>query len=87
METEQVEALIQEFIPEVQKSAELIKQISHSSGSQTESVSQVNQSLKRFFHTTEEHTEISNEIHTISTELEGLATYLADQVKKLDLGE
>ncbi len=80
-ETEQVGSLIMEFIPEVQKAAGLIHEISEFSHQQNQSIGNVNASLKSFFRISKKNTEVSGEIHEISSELDTLAKYLNEQVK------
>lgn len=79
-ETEQVGSLILDFIPEVQKSAKLIHEISVFSKEQGTAVDNVFDAVKSFFRISKKNTEVSGEIHEISSELDSLAKYLSTKV-------
>ncbi len=81
-ETEEVGALIMDFIPEVQRSARLIHEISSFSKEQDFAVDNVFSSLKSFFGISKKNADVSGEIHEISSELDGLANYLNEQVNR-----
>ncbi|MEM6830947.1 MAG: methyl-accepting chemotaxis protein, partial [Bacteroidota bacterium] len=83
--TEEMERLLIEFVPEIEKSVNLIKEISQSSKEQTNSVDVMTQSLREFFNISRKNAEISSEIHVISSELDELAKYLNDQVQNIRL--
>lgn len=85
LETKKVGQLIMDFIPEVQKAAILIKEISLASKDQNDSIENINYSLKEFFKISRKHSEVSDEIHTISARLDDLAKSLNDQVNELEV--
>jgi len=81
-ETEEVGSLIMNFIPEVQKSAKLIHEISVFSQEQDSAVDNVFAALKSFFGISKKNNEVSGEIHKISAELESLAKFLNEKVNE-----
>ncbi|HEX3006900.1 MAG TPA: two-component regulator propeller domain-containing protein, partial [Bacteroidales bacterium] len=81
--TEEAGKLIMDFVPEIEKSVELINAIARSSVEQSSSIENINHSLKDFFTLSNQHTEISKEISTISNELDVLAKYLKTQMMEL----
>ncbi len=81
--SENVGQLVMEFVPEIHKSIELIKEISKSSDEQNKSVSNVNQTLRSFFKNSGKNSEASKEIYKISSELNHLGKYLKEIVDGL----
>ncbi len=79
-ETEEVGKLIIDFIPEFEKSAVLMKEISDSSDVQTSSMESVSQSLNSFFKISNKNAGISSEIYDISSELDSLVKFLQDKL-------
>lgn len=75
--------LVVEFVPEIQKSIELIKEISVSSERQNKSVDNVNETLGSFFKNSNKNSEASKEIYNISSELDKLGKYLKEIVNEL----
>lgn len=84
-QTEEMEKLLLHFVPEMQKSVQLNKEISESSQQQTDSVHVMTQSLREFFKISSKNAETFKEIHMISSELDELAKYLNDQMKNIKL--
>ena len=84
-ETNNVGKLIMDFVPEIQKSAQLIKEISSSSQEQNLTIENVNHSLREFFKTSGQNSSASNEIFKISSELNELGKYLNEKVKDLKI--
>lgn len=83
--TKQVGELILNFLPQIKKSAALVKEISDSTVDQNNYIENINQSLYEFFDTSRQNSNISNEIFTVSSELDKLARYLSDQVNKITI--
>jgi methyl-accepting chemotaxis protein len=73
------------FIPEVQKTGDIIKDISQASIEQRDSIENINNSLKHFLEIISQHTEVSREISQVSSELDVLAKSLNDQVRKIEV--
>ena len=84
-ETQRVSELILNFVPEVEKSASLIEEITKSGNSQNESVANVDTSLKSLAENAGNNSHISQDIYGISLKLEELAKYLDEQVESLGL--
>ena len=84
-ETQRVSELILKFVPEVEKSASLIEEITQSGNSQNESVANVDTSLKSLTENAGNNSHISQDIYGISLKLEELAKYLDEQVESLGL--
>ncbi|MFY0688780.1 MAG: hypothetical protein JXQ90_16520 [Cyclobacteriaceae bacterium] len=82
-ETEEVGELILDFVPKIEESAKLIYEISESSMEQSSSIENINGSLRGFFKTSQDNSEASGEIFTISSELDQLAKFLNEQVMKI----
>lgn len=83
--SEESQAMIVDFVPEIEQANELIKRISKSSIDQNESIENINVSLKEFFKNSETHSLISNEIANVSRDLDELASYIKDNVLEVDL--
>jgi ligand-binding sensor domain-containing protein/methyl-accepting chemotaxis protein len=83
--TEEVGDMILNFLPEVEKSAELIKEISQSSEKQSGAIENMKNSLLQFFGTSKKNSVISEEIYEISSELEKLAQYLKEEIMKIEV--
>lgn len=83
--TEEVGEMILNFLPEVEKSAELIKEISQSSEKQSGALENMKNSLFHFFGTSKKNSVISEEIYEISSELEKLAQYLKEEIMKIEV--
>lgn len=77
--------IILKFIPEVQKTGDIIKDISQASIEQRDSIENINNSLKHFLEIISQHTEVAKEISEVSSELDVLAKSLKDQVKKIEV--
>ncbi len=77
--------IILEFIPEILKVVELIKEISGASLEQRDSIESINNSLKGFIEIINQHTNVAQEISEVSSEIEKLAKSLKDQVKSMDV--
>ncbi|HEX2934534.1 MAG TPA: two-component regulator propeller domain-containing protein [Bacteroidales bacterium] len=77
--------IILKFIPEVQKTGDIIKNISQASIEQRDSIENINNSLKHFLEVISEHTQVAREISEVSSELDVLAKSLNDQVKKFEV--
>jgi len=73
------------FIPEIEKATDLVKQISYASIEKDESLTEINDSLKNFFSSTEQHTTISKEIAGVSQKLDELAALLKEKVLGLNV--
>ncbi|MEL6559476.1 MAG: two-component regulator propeller domain-containing protein [Bacteroidota bacterium] len=84
-ETQRVSDLILKFVPEVEKSASLIEEITQSGNSQNESVANVDTSLKSLAENAGNNSHISQDIYGISLKLEELAKYLNEQVESLGI--
>ncbi|NJO70064.1 MAG: hypothetical protein HC830_12975 [Bacteroidetes bacterium] len=82
--TNEAGALLVKFLPEVQKSAILIREISAASLEQNQSIESINHSLKDYLALSQKQNEISREISEISGELDALARFLKDQVKTVN---
>lgn len=74
-----------DFLPEVEKAAEQIEQISEASEEQKRFIESINGSLKGFFKNSNKNTEISGEIFAISSKLQKLSKVLKEKVNSLDL--
>ncbi len=83
--TEEAGKLLINFIPEIEKSALLIREISQANVEQRNSMESINSSLKEFFKTSSLHSTISKEISNISSDLDEMANYLKNQVMELNL--
>ncbi|MBN2520692.1 MAG: hypothetical protein JXB17_09325 [Bacteroidales bacterium] len=83
--TEEAGKLLIDFIPEIQKSASLIKEISIASIEQGSSIENISHSLKEFFKISNQHSDIAREISAVSSQLDKLAKYLKDQVMQLEV--
>ncbi len=84
-QTEEVSELLLNFLPEVEKSANLIKEISDSSVKQASSIQNVNYSLKEFFKISKQNSVTSSEIYKISAELDELSKFLNDKIQELNV--
>lgn len=84
-ETQRVSELILNFVPEVEKSASLIEEITQSGDSQNESVANVDTSLKSLTENAENNSVISHDIYNISIRLDELAKYLDEQASTLGI--
>ncbi|MFY0688779.1 MAG: hypothetical protein JXQ90_16515 [Cyclobacteriaceae bacterium] len=82
-ETEDVGQLILDFVPKIEESAKLIYEISESSMEQSNSIENINGSLRKFFKTSKDNSDASEKIFAISSELDQLAKFLNDQVMKI----
>jgi ligand-binding sensor domain-containing protein len=78
--TKEAGDLLMNFIPEIEKATKLIKEISIASKDQNSSIVEINNSLKAFFKTSQQHSDISKEISSVSQNLEKLAKYLKQKV-------
>lgn len=85
VETGKVGKMINDFIPEVRRSAQLIQEISQSSEHQNDAIENINSSLKEFFKISRKNSVISSEIHSISSELDALAKELNEQMMELEV--
>ncbi|MEL7144877.1 MAG: methyl-accepting chemotaxis protein, partial [Bacteroidota bacterium] len=83
--TKRVGELIRDFVPLVKDAAVRIAKISESSIEQHKYISLVNDLIKDFLHHAQSNVVISENIHTVSLELNKLANYLGEQSQKLDL--
>lgn len=83
--TREAGELLIKILPEIQKSASLIKEISLARIDQHSSIENINGSLKEFFRISAQHSEISQEISSISVELDTLAKYLKKNVMELPI--
>jgi methyl-accepting chemotaxis protein len=83
--TEEAGKLLLEFVPRVQNSAQLINEITKANYEQSTSIENINNSLKDFFKISNQHSDISKEISSVSGELDKLANYLKDQVMELNI--
>lgn len=84
-ETEEVGKMILDFIPEFEKSATLMKEISDASEVQTSSIENVTESLNSFFKISNQNAGISNEIYDISSELDSLVKYLKEKLSEFSV--
>ncbi|MEL7145942.1 MAG: methyl-accepting chemotaxis protein, partial [Bacteroidota bacterium] len=79
-ESQKVGELITQFIPEIQKSAELIGEISTASQSQSQAVEGILSSLMLFSQNSDRYATTSSEIHQITIQLDRIAQQLAAYV-------
>lgn len=77
--------IILSFIPEVQKTIELIREISHSSIEQRDSIEQIHIKLKEFLNFINQHARVAAEISEISKEIDILGKDLNKQVTSINL--
>lgn len=73
-----------EFVPEIEKATQLIKEISKASYEQYTSIVNINNSLKEFFKTSNDYSAIAQEIANISVKLDDLASFQKAQMMKLN---
>jgi methyl-accepting chemotaxis protein len=83
--TESSNAIINQFIPEILKTVELIKNISVASIEQRDSIENINTSLKGFLEMINQHTTVAKEISDVSSEIDKLAKSLKEQVESLKI--
>ena len=73
------------FIPEMQKSVTLIRDISQASLFQRDSIEHIDGKLKDFFNIINRQTDVANEITVISNEIDVLAKSLKSLITSIDL--
>ncbi|MFY0689311.1 MAG: hypothetical protein JXQ90_19225 [Cyclobacteriaceae bacterium] len=84
-ETEKVGELVQNFLPEIEQSADLIKEISNSSIKQNTSIKRIEESVQTFIRHSELNMATSDEIYQVSSELDRVADNLREHLAKLTL--
>jgi ligand-binding sensor domain-containing protein/methyl-accepting chemotaxis protein len=77
--------IILSFIPEVRKIIDLIREISHASIEQRDSIEQINDKLREFLNIINQHSEVAKEISEISKEIDVLGKSLKTHVTSVDL--
>jgi ligand-binding sensor domain-containing protein len=77
--------LILSFIPEVQKTITLIREISQASVEQRDSIEQINNKLKDFINIIYKHSLVAMEISEVSKEIDLLAKSLKKEVTSIEL--
>jgi methyl-accepting chemotaxis protein len=78
-------ATILAFIPDVQKTVTLIREISQASIEQRDAIEQINSKLKGFLTVIDQHSDVAKEIAEVSKEIDALARSLKTQVTSIDL--
>lgn len=73
------------FIPEVQKTVSIIREISQASIQQRDYIEKVNDKLKDFLKVVDEHTQMAKDISGVSKEIDLLAKSLNSQVTSIQL--
>ncbi len=74
--TEEAGTLLQHLVPDIQKTAELVQEISAASHEQSRGVEQVNLALQQLDHVTQQNAAMSEELSSTSEELAVQAEYL-----------
>jgi len=83
--TETSTKIIFGFIPEIQKTVDLIREISSASIEQRDSIENINSILKEFLVLISQHTDVAKDISEVSSEIDTLAKGLKSEVTSINV--